>query len=92
MISLDKKQRIYVHDNGNWMVKGHFEKAFAKNSKINWNVKDDDYSLAILVVILYDILNVNSSDRFYLRHHLIIPWISIQELHYQLQALSFKLQ
>ena len=35
---LDKKQCIYVHDDGYWMVKDPFEKAFAKNSKIAWDM------------------------------------------------------
>jgi hypothetical protein len=32
------------------MVKGHFEKAFAKNSKIKWDIENNNYSLAILAV------------------------------------------
>ena len=48
LLSLDKKQRIYVHDNGYWMVKGHFEKAVAKDSKIAWDIDD---SLSLLVVM-----------------------------------------
>ena len=39
LLSLDKKQRIYVHDNGYWMVKGRFEKAAVKDSKIAWDIR-----------------------------------------------------
>lgn len=49
---LDKKQRIYVHDNGYWMVKGHFEKAFTKDSKIAWDVDEENLSLSVLAVSL----------------------------------------
>ena len=48
LLSLDKKQHIYVHDNGYWMVKGCFEKAVAKDSKIAWDIDD---SLSLLVVM-----------------------------------------
>lgn len=48
MIFLDKKQRVYVHDDGYWMVKGRFEKALAKNSKVAW---DKDNTISILMVM-----------------------------------------
>jgi hypothetical protein len=48
LLFLDKKQRIYVHDNGYWMVKGRFEKALAKDSKIAWDMDD---SLSVLMVM-----------------------------------------
>lgn len=53
---LDKKQRIYVHDNGYWMVKGRFEKAFTKDSKIAWDVDEENLSLSVLAVSLSIIL------------------------------------
>ncbi len=40
------------------MVKGRFEKAFDKNSKIKWDLKNNNYSLSILAVNLCDILTV----------------------------------
>lgn len=49
---LDKKQRIYIHDNGHWMVKGRFEKAFAKDSKIAWDVEEENFILSVLAVML----------------------------------------
>jgi len=52
-ILLDKKQRIYIHDNGYWMVKGRFEKAITKDSKIAWDVEEDNFFLSVLAVILY---------------------------------------
>jgi len=33
------------------MVKDHFKKAFAKNSKIKWDIENKNHSLAILAVI-----------------------------------------
>ena len=51
---MNTKQRIYIHDGGNWMVKGRFEKAFDKDSKIRWDVKDNNYSLSILAGNLCD--------------------------------------
>lgn len=36
------------------MVKGRFEKAFDKDSKIRWDVKNNNYSLSILAVNLCD--------------------------------------
>jgi hypothetical protein len=53
---LDQKQRIYVHDNGYWMVKGRFEKAFTKDSKIAWDVDEENLSLSVLAVSLLIIL------------------------------------
>jgi hypothetical protein len=47
LLFLDKKQRVYIHDNGYWMVKGRFEKALAKDSKIAWDIDD---SVSVLVV------------------------------------------
>jgi hypothetical protein len=34
------------------MVKGRFEKASAKDSKIAWDIEDEDFILSVLVVIL----------------------------------------
>jgi hypothetical protein len=34
------------------MVKGRFEKAMAKDSKIAWDVDEDNFSLSVLAVIL----------------------------------------
>ena len=48
LIFLDKKQRVYVHDDGYWMVKGRFEKAFIKNSKVSW---DENDTISILMVM-----------------------------------------
>jgi len=61
LIVSDKKQRIYIHDNGYWMVKGRFEKASAKDSKIAWDVEGEDFNLSILAVISL-ILWCNSID------------------------------
>ena len=49
---LDKKQCIYVHDDGHWMVKGHFEKALAKDSKIAWDM-DDFISVLVVIWIIF---------------------------------------
>jgi hypothetical protein len=35
------------------MVKGRFDKAVAKDSKISWDVKEDDFFLSILAVMLF---------------------------------------
>jgi len=43
---------LYIHDNGYWMVKGCFEKAFTKDSKIAWDVDEDNFSLSLLAVSL----------------------------------------
>jgi len=48
----DKKQQIYIHDNGYWMVKGRFEKVFAKDSKIAWDVEEEIFILSVLAVML----------------------------------------
>ena len=48
----DKTQCIYVQDDGHWMVKGHFAKAVAKDSKIKWVEKDNKYFLSLLMVNL----------------------------------------
>jgi len=40
------------------VLKGHFEKACDKNSKIKWDVKNNNYSLPILAVNLCDIPTV----------------------------------
>jgi hypothetical protein len=48
LIFLDKKQCVYVHDDGYWMVKGRFEKALAKNIKVSW---DENDTISILMVI-----------------------------------------
>ena len=61
LIVSDKKQRIYIHDNGYWMVKGCFEKTSAKDSKIAWDVEGEDFNLLILAVISL-ILWCNSID------------------------------
>ena len=49
----DKKLHIYIHNNGYWIVKGHFKKALAKYSKIAWDMED---SVSILVVISFILL------------------------------------
>ena len=49
---LDKKQHIYVHDDGNWMVKSCFEKALAKDSKIAWDM-DDSVSVLVVMWIIF---------------------------------------
>jgi hypothetical protein len=48
LLFLDKKQCIYIHDNGYWIIKGRFEKAIGKDSKIAWDMDD---SLLVLVVM-----------------------------------------
>jgi hypothetical protein len=48
LLFLDKKQHIYIHDNGYWMVKGRFEKAIAKDSKIAWDM-DDSFSVLVIM-------------------------------------------
>ena len=53
LLFLDKKQPIYIHDNGYWMVKGHFEKVIAKDSKIAWDMED---SVSVLVIISFILL------------------------------------
>ena len=56
LLFLDKKQHIYIHDNSYWMVKGCFEKALAKDSRIAWDMED---SVSVLVVISF-ILSLSS--------------------------------
>jgi len=34
------------------MVKGRFEKAFAKDSKIAWDVEEENFILSVLAVML----------------------------------------
>ena len=41
------------------MVKGHFEKAFTKDSKIAWDVDEEKLSLSVLAVSL---LSISCSD------------------------------
>lgn len=60
LIVLDKKQRVYVHDDGYWMVKGRFEKALMKNSKVSWN-EDDSISILMVMWILFQIDKTNIS-------------------------------
>jgi hypothetical protein len=64
---LDKKQRVYVHDNGYWMVKGRFEKALAKNSKVSWD-KDDTISILMVMWIHF---HINQTNILLSRLHLI---------------------
>ena len=40
------------------MVKGCFDKAVAKDSKIAWDVKEDDFFLSILAVMLSYVLQL----------------------------------
>jgi hypothetical protein len=48
LIFLDKKQRVYVQDDGYWMVKGRFEKVLVKNSKVSWDEDDTIYILMVM--------------------------------------------
>ena len=88
-IFLDKKQRIYVHDNGYWMVKGHFDKAVAKDSKISWDVKEDDFLLSILAVMLFYTLQLIFNGLSF-RPHLIILILFPHSL--QLLSLNLRLR
>jgi hypothetical protein len=52
---LDQNSRIYVHEDGDWAVKGRFDKALNHEDPVQWEVGDvmSGFMLRILAVRLY---------------------------------------
>ncbi|KAG6914447.1 hypothetical protein DXG01_017230, partial [Tephrocybe rancida] len=41
--------RIFVYEDGLWIIKGHYDSAINENDDIEWSVKNTEYSLNILL-------------------------------------------
>jgi hypothetical protein len=63
MVLLENNYRIYVYEEGNWGIKGHFDKAVELDESIFWSRDGGDYTLTIGIVSFskyYPISNVIS--------------------------------
>lgn len=47
---LEQNQRVFVHEDNLWAVKGHYDAAVADNEEVELSVLPDQHHLKLLIV------------------------------------------
>ena len=53
----EKNQRIFVYEDGNWSLKGRYDKAIKINDTLAWSNDRGNYALVIAFVELFTIIH-----------------------------------
>lgn len=69
-----KNQRVFTYEEGNWCLKGRFDKAMKNNDTLVWSNKNGNYSLILGFVSYFFKLILNSTQMI-----LVIPRRMMQQ-------------